>query len=41
VKSRFFLDIKKDRAMGSSLLGLVICYEIAQKGAKMPLKMQK
>lgn len=36
-----FLDIKKDRATGSPLLGLVICYEIAQKGAKMPLKMQK
>lgn len=36
-----FLDIKKDRATGSPLLGLMICYEIAQKGAKMPLKMQK
>ena len=36
-----FLGIKKDRATGSPLLGLVICYEIAQKGAKMPLKMQK
>ena len=36
-----FLDIKKDRATGSPLLGLMICYRIAQKGAKMPLKMQK
>ena len=36
-----FLDIKKDRATGSPLLGLVICYEIAQKRAEMPLKMQK
>ena len=36
-----FLDIKKDRATAISLLGLVICYEIAQKWAKMPLKMQK
>ena len=36
-----FLDIKKDRATGSPLLGLLICYEIAQKEAKMPLKMQK
>ena len=27
--------------MGSPLLGLMICYEIAQKGAKMPPKMQK
>ena len=32
---------KKDRATGSPLLGLLICYEIAQKGAKKPLKMQK
>lgn len=38
---RLFLDIKKDRATGSPLLGLVICYEIAQKWAKIPLKMQK
>ena len=29
-----FLDIKKDRATGSPLLGLVICYEIAQKGGE-------
>lgn len=36
-----FWGIKKDRATGSPLLGLVICYEIAQKGVKMPLKMQK
>lgn len=36
-----FLGHKKDRATGSPLLGLMICYEIAQKGAKMPLKMQK
>ena len=36
-----FLDIKKDRATGSPLLGLLICYEIAQIGTKMPLKMQK
>ena len=36
----FFVH-KKDRATGSSLLGLMICYEIAQKWAKMPLKMQK
>ena len=27
--------------MDSQLLGLMICYEIAQKWAKMPLKMQK
>jgi len=40
VKLRFF-GHEKDRATGSPLLGLVICYEIAQKGAKMPLKMQK
>ena len=40
-KITLFLDIKKDRATGSPLLGLVICYEIAQKWAKMPLKMQK
>ena len=40
-KITLFLDIKKDRATGSPLLGLMICYEIAQKGAKMPLKMQK
>ena len=36
-----FWGIKKDRATGSPLLGLMICYEIAQKGAKMLLKMQK
>ena len=36
-----FWGIKKDRATGSPLLGPVICYEIAQKWAKMPLKMQK
>ena len=36
-----FLEIKKDRATGSPLLGLMICYEIAQKWAKMPLKIQK
>lgn len=36
-----FWDIKKDRATGSPLLGLMICYEIAQKWSKMPLKMQK
>ena len=29
VKLRFFLGIKKDRATGSPLLGLVICHEIA------------
>ena len=36
-----FWGIKKDRATSSPLLGLVICHEIAQKGVKMPLKMQK
>ena len=36
-----FWGIKKDRATGSPLFGLLICYEIAQKGAEMPLKMQK
>lgn len=36
-----FLRKGKDRATAISLLGLVICYEIAQKGAKIPLKMQK
>ena len=36
-----FLGIKKDRATGSPLLGLMIFYEIAQKGAKMPLKNAK
>ena len=36
-----FLGIKKDRATGSPLFGLLIRYEVAQKGAKMPLKMQK
>ena len=36
-----FLDIKKDRATGYPLLGLLIYFEIAQKWAKMPLKMQK
>ena len=36
-----FWDIKKDRATGSPLLGLLIYYGIAQKKAKIPIKMQK
>ena len=36
-----FFGHKKDRATGYPLLGLLIYFEIAQKGAKMPIKMQK
>ena len=37
----FWGGIKKDRVTENPLPGLVICYEIAQKWAKTPLKMQK